>query len=874
MQNIKSIGIGLIIGVLILLSILTVVSYVYEDEVSQYLIEELNEYILSEIEAEDVNFSLIKKFPKASIEFKNVLAHSKEGFYKKIKSYDTDTLFYAKSIFIKIDILDLIKDEITISSIHFDQGNINLFTNHLGDPNYIFWQRNTKDSLHKEFNVELSQVKITKTNILYCNSATDVVFRSKVEKLDFEGNFSRKNYLMKIEANQFIQQLSVENVDYIVDKKARTKLDLDIVDRLIHLKNGNFDLQKLSFFVNGNIDTGDIKSIDLLISGKNLNLKSFLNNLPQTFQDEFSHIIGQKGEATLHLNISGKHINKYKPHIEAFFLLSDAQLFDMEREIRLSNVQIEGEFSNGNKNSATTSNLLFKSFNANIESNYFTGSFELSNFSDPKIKLDMESKLYFNELKDIFNIDTLEVLEGYAETNIKYQGFYKELKSFKFTDLFTKAYTVDFYLKDGALKLKDHPVRLDQISGNISLKKTLHADSLFFKIGHNDFLINGRISKLFEYFNDKEIFNITASVYSQKINLNELAILFKSDNTDNTQSFQFPDKLALQLRLNIDHFEVGKFNATDIHGNLNYKPRMFSLHEISFNSMNGSIKAGGVIIQKYDKTFTVKTQSRLTGININKLFYSFNNFGQTFISNQNLQGNLTGDVYFSSEWSDKIEIFKNTVVSDCDIKISNGELINFEPMMGLSKFIDVEELKHIKFSTLENKITIKDQQITIPQMDIESSALNLTAEGVHHFNSEYSYHAKLLMSELLSSKMRKSKQNKEPNENFEEDNEGRIMLYLLLQGDKNKSKVKYDRKAAKSERKQSLKKEKRELKQILNEEFGWFNNDSNINTEHKEESEKFQIEFEETKKKRDKKEKIEANQKFEITWEEDSTLTE
>ncbi len=874
MQNIKSIGIGLIIGVLILLGILTVVSYVYEDEVSQYLIEELNKHILSEIEADDVNFSLIKKFPKASIEFKNVLAHSKEGFYKKIKSYDTDTLFFAKSIFIKIDILDLIQDEITISSIHFDQGNMNLFTDHLGDPNYIFWQRNTRDSLHKEFNVELSQVKITNTSILYCNIATDIVFRSKVEKLDFEGNFSRKNYLMKIKANQFIRQLSVENVDYIVGKNTRTNLDLNIVDQLIYLKNGKFDLQNLSFFVNGNINTGDNKSIDLLISGKNLNLKSFLNNLPQTFQDEFPHIIGQKGEATLHLNISGKHINKYKPHIEALFLLRDAQLFDMEREIRLNNVKIEGEFSNGDRNSATTSNLLFKSFNANIESNAFTGSFELSNFSDPKIRLDMRSELYLNELKDIFKIDTLDVLKGYAEANIKYQGFYKELKSFKFTDLFTKEYAVDFNLNDGSLKFKGHPVRLDQISGNITLNKTLYADSLFFKIGNSDFLINGRISKLFEYFNDKDIFNITARVHSQKINLNELAVLFQSDNTNNTESFQFPDKLALQLRVNIDNFEVGKFYATDILGNLNYKPRMFSLHEISFNSMNGSIKAGGVIIQKYDNTFTVKTQSQLTNININKLFYSFNNFGQTFISNQNLQGNLTGDVYFSSEWSDNIKIYKNTIVSDCDIKISNGELINFEPMMGLSKFIDVEELKHIKFSTLENKITIKDQQITIPQMDIESSAVNLTAEGVHNFNSEYSYHAKLLLSELLSSKMRKSKQSKQTNENFEEDIEGRIMLYLLLQGDKNKSKVKYDRKAAKSEREQSLKKEKRELKQILNEEFGWFNNDSSINIKNIEESEKFDIEFEETKKKLDKKETNETEQKFEIVWEEDSTLTE
>ena len=67
MHNIKSVLIGLSLGIIILLSLAISVSIIYEDEVSQYLIEELNEYILSEVEVGDVNFTLIKKFPKLNI---------------------------------------------------------------------------------------------------------------------------------------------------------------------------------------------------------------------------------------------------------------------------------------------------------------------------------------------------------------------------------------------------------------------------------------------------------------------------------------------------------------------------------------------------------------------------------------------------------------------------------------------------------------------------------------------------------------------------------------------------------------------------------------------------------------------------------------
>lgn len=872
MRNIKSILIGLTLGAVILITALSVISYVYEDEVSQYLIEELNERLLTEIKAEEVNFSLIKKFPGASVEFKNVLAHSKDGFYKNIKGYNTDTLFFAQSIFIKVDVLDLIQDEISIKSIHFNKGKVNLFTDHLGDPNYIFWQKNRNDSTRKEFNIELSQVKITNASILYCNDAINIVYSAQTEKIDFEGNLSRENYLLKIKANQFIQELTVEDVNYIDRKSTKANLDLDVIEDIIHLNNGKLNLQNLAFSVNGNIEKGDNRNIDLLISGTNLNLKSFVDNLPGKFRNEFPNIIGQKGEATLKLSIVGDHINRKKPHIEALFLLSNAQLFDMERDFRLSQVNIEGQFTNGTLNRALTSKLVFKSFRANIERNSFEGSFELLNFSDPIIKLDLKSELYFDEINDIIKMDTIEVLKGFAETSIKYQGLYKELKSFEFKDLFTKDYIVDISITNGAIKIKDNPVFFDKVSGSISLMNTLYTDSLYFKINNNDFLIKGRISKLFEFFNDQDIFNINARLYSNNMNLNELAVLFKADNTESKESFQFPEKLALQLRLNINNFEVGKFNATDIHGNLNYKPKMFSLHELSFYSMNGNVKAGGVIIQKYDNNFTLKTQSRLDNININKLFYSFNNFGQTFISNQNLEGKLTGDVFFSSEWTDKIKVNKKSVVADCDIKISDGELNDFDPLKALSKFIDVEELKQIKFSTLENKITIKDEHITIPKMDIKSSAINLTAEGEHNFNSEYEYHAKVLLSDLLSSKMRKSKHNNQSNQEFEEDNEGRVMVYLLLKGDKNTSKVKYDRKAAKSNRKENLKKEKKELKQILNEEFGWFKKDSAINTQPEEESDKFSVEFEETRKKKEKKEEQEHEQKFTIEWEEDTTV--
>lgn len=874
MRNLKSIFIGLFFATLVLLAITIAVGYFYEDEVSQYLIEELNESLLTEVEVEDLNFSLIKKFPKASLELKNVVAFSKEGFYKEIKGYNTDTLFFAQSIYIQMNMMDLITKDLKISSIHFDRGDIRLFIDHLGDPNYIFWKTDSTKNKNNEFRLKLSEVKVTRSSLLYCNNSTNLLLRSKIDRIDFEGDFSRDSYLMKIKADQFIERLNIEEMDYVLNKDVKAKLGLDIVSDQIKLNNGSLKLEGLNFGINGNIQKSGNKKIDLLISGKNLNLNSFIKNLPPKIIAEFPNIIGQKGTATLNLNVSGENLKVNKPHLDALFILNNAQLFDLEREIRLSNVNIDGEFSNGLQNNAKTSSLIFKNFEARMEGSLFKGSFQLANFKDPKIKLDLSSEIYLDEIHEIFHIDTLDIMEGVAKSRLIYNGNYKELRAFTFRDLFTQDYDVNLQLSNGRLKFKNQALVLKEISGNIDLRKTLYTDSLFFKVKDNDFLLKGRISKLFEYFNEEEVFNINARLHSRKINLNELAALFKRDKPNQEEEYRFPDKIALQLRLDIDNFEVGKFYATQIRGNLNYKPKMFSLHEISFNSMNGDVKAGGVIIQKFNNDFLVRTQSRLNNINMNKLFYSFNNFGQSFISNNNLEGNLTGDVYFASEFSDQLKIYKNSISSESEINITNGELNYFEPMMSLSRFIDIEDLEKVKFSTIKNTITIKDEQMILPQMDIESSALNLTASGTHQFNGKYEYHVNMLLSDILSGKMKKRKNRRRANENIEEDEEGRMRLFLLVEGDKDKNNVRYDREAARMQRKAGLKNEKNELKQILNEEYGWYEEDTSIKINHKTE-EGFQIEFEEDEKKGTKNKKkskdTEQEQKFVIEWEEDTS---
>lgn len=870
-RTIKSIFVGLILAAGLLIAISVFIAYFYEDEVSQYMVQELNDHITGEIKVEQVNFSVLKKFPKASLELENVVVYSPEGFFRKIQNFNTDTLFAAKSIFVQFNLIDLLNKNYNITDIHFNRGKIHLFIDHLGDANYIFWEQNA-ETPESEFNIDLKGVKISNSELIYCNNATNTVLLAYIDNIDFEGNFSRLNYQMKINSGFYVQELIVEKIKYIEQKNVKAKLNLNILDQINRIDEGVLTIENLKFDINGEIENSENKKIDLFISGTNLPLKSTIKNLPQSFLSDIPLIEGQKGSVSLNIHVLGNDIKIQRPNLQADFVVNHAQLYDEKRKITIQNIFIDGNYTNGENNDPVSTQIDIKNFNATIKDSQFKGRFKLNNLYDPNLDVVLLADLKLADVKSFFSADTLELIEGEAVTNIKYKGKYKKLLNLQFADLFTPDFMADVKISGGTLQLKGNPVKLKEISGTIELNRNLYADDLFFKIQDNDFLIDGYISQLFEYFNQKQIFNVKASLYSNHTDLNQLSLLFKEDKKEKKEPvYRLPEKLALVLKLHIKNFEVGKFKATEVRGDLNYKPRMFSLHEISFHSMDGYAKAGGVIIQKFNNDFLVKTQSRLDQININKLFYSFNNFGQDFISSKNLNGSLSGDVFFTSEWSEKLKIYNHTVQSENNIIISNGQIINFEPLMGLSKFIDVKELENIKFSTLKNQITIKDEQVFIPQMDILSSAINISASGIHGFDKNFSYHFKVLLSDVISGKLKLSVKRHSEYENIKDDGLGKTSLFLLIEGNPDNYNIKYDRKAAREELNKNLQNEKTELKNIFRQEFGWFKKDSpSLNPEDDKQNMDFNIEWEKDTINQQKESTKQNAQKFIIEWEEDT----
>ena len=118
---------SIIIGTLLV--ILFIISLAIQNKVGAIVLNTLNLNFDTKISSESYRLSLIKKFPKATIELRNVLVLSSHGFdLSAFEGLNTDTLLAARSASVDLRTIDMIRGNYTFTKITIRSGQLYLFT--------------------------------------------------------------------------------------------------------------------------------------------------------------------------------------------------------------------------------------------------------------------------------------------------------------------------------------------------------------------------------------------------------------------------------------------------------------------------------------------------------------------------------------------------------------------------------------------------------------------------------------------------------------------------------------------------------------------------------------------------------------------------
>lgn len=812
-----------------LIILASLLAYIYEEEIKQLVVSNINKNLKTPVEVKHISFSFIRKFPYATLRFKEVKA--KGLLYNESKK----NLLSAEEIFLLFNLLDIFKKEIVLKRIDLRNTAVNIYINAKGDDNYHVWKSNDRDT-SSALDLDLRKVIMTDVRISFRDIGRQQDYELTTLSGELNAHFAASTYTLRTNADLFVYHLYADGVNYLADKKAIVDFDMlaDDNKNQYEFKNAGIRIAELALKANGIVNTSNETVADLHIHAEKANVKELLSLIPQKY---LSGMEGYKYSGSVYFDarIKGTWTKAASPLIDISFGTVNATLSPPNSNQKITALHFKGHYTNHKTLKNPVSFLSLTDINGKLESQSFNGSLQLENLSHPFINFNLNSNIDLESLSHFYLPDTLEKMEGTLMVNASFTG---------------KPYDRSSYVSSGTIELRNVSFRLKKknvefsnfnghffLSGNQLTVKDFKGNA-----AGSDFQLNGKFNNVFSFLMlpDQSI-NCDADVVSRNLDLNELLEDKTKSVSDSSYKIQFSDKLNLRLKLNIGIITFRKFEAWQTKGTVALANKIFSATRLSFKAMNGAINMQGIINAVRNDSILISCTADVKTLDVNQLFYQCENFGQEIMTDKNLRGKVTASVQFASVWSKDLHCNADKIFSKADITIENGELNNFTPMLSLSRYIKGADLKNIKFETLHDVIEISRQHIIIPAMQIHSSAFELTASGTHNFDNIVDYHLAFLLSQITG---RKVKQLNTEFGTIEEDGLGRSKLFVTMRGRVNDPHISFDRKATEEKIVTDIRNEKQNLKNILNKEFGWFKKDTAITHAPPKKKEELRIEKE------------------------------
>ena len=816
--------------VLIILLLLAIASVVvvkfYGEDLKLYAMEVVNDHLDTKIDIQEIEVKVFQKFPNTSLHLEGVTVWSSHNFDAyNFSSPGPDTLLSARTINVSFNLLGLIRKKYSIRQLEIKDGMLHLYTDTRGEVNFKVSSREGRKKKVDQL-INLNHVKIVNFQFILDNQAKQLRSSGKVEQLDLNGRFSKRNTQIRGSLNGWLEEISNKEILYASDRNIEARLNLDVHDSLYNIKSGQIRLDRILADMDGQflVHPGQGVDMNLYAAARDLEIHEVLDLLPSEISNPLQGIRGN-GILQLYTRITGMVSSTLTPKIEADFQTTNANLSWDRLPFSLKNLNLTGTYSNGGEFNPVTTSLIIESLSSVIGDDHLTASGRIHNFYDPDFSFKLKGDIHPEQWLDWYETIPLYKAGGTIISDVHVTGSYDRLKP-KGERFVSFDFSGGMALEDVMVLTHKKGLPLHQLYGTIHIDNDFWEPSLSGYFGQSDFDVSGSGLNLISFLlKQDESLVASANLRTKSLDLQEILDNFSRENPGEKRSIAFPQKLKLKLDFVINEFSKDRFKARNVRGIATYEAPYFQADSLTMQTMEGTLRGNYGMSQRSDGSIFMNVDAHLANLDITQLFFSFNDFGQSQITHDHLKGTISGHCLFSADFDSTFRIHKQSILSENNVTIRDGELNAFSPILALSRFVDVDELRNIQFETLENNVLIKNNQVIIPLMDIQTNALNLSASGTHGFNNHYDYRLKLKLSDILYNKAR-GRRNSEFN--VAADDSDTRTLFLKVINDAAGTRVEMDREQTAQKIRNDLKEEKKELKIILNEELGLFGKDDDV----------------------------------------------
>jgi len=200
----------------------------------------------------------------------------------------------------------------------------------------------------------------------------------------------------------------------------------------------------------------------------------------------------------------------------------------------------------------------------------------------------------------------------------------------------------------------------------------------------------------------------------------------------------------MNFDVEIDHFIYHRLDLQKVDAQLRTTTDHYLFVDtLSLNAAGGNLAMNGYFNGSDPEHIYLRPNLELEDMDLDRLLFKFENFGQDAIVSENLHGQLsakvTGNILVYPDFVPNLDESEVHM----DILAINGRLENYDYMLMLSDYFGDKNLSSVRFDTLQNHLDMVDGVLTIPNMTIESTLGHMEISGKQDIEENIEYYVRI-----------------------------------------------------------------------------------------------------------------------------------
>ncbi len=728
-------------GILSLFVLFIVTIYILicynQDMIREMAISQIKARIKGEVTLASITPAFFKTFPDIAVNLHKLTIRD------SLWEHHQNEFLKAKNIYVHIRWISLLKGKPEVSKVRIEDGYIYLYTDSLGYRNLNL----TEDVDAEKGNSSTPAFTIRRTRLIMENDQLNSHHDIDVKYLHGVAIKKDSTTVLDISIRSTVHGIgfNLEKGSYLKNKSLQGTLLLTYFPQeRMELTEVKLNIQRHPFNLRGAIyfDT-DTMSYALGIQTDQIHYKDAVSLLTESLQQNFDSISIAEPfyvEAT----VIGKMARKVVPAISTRYIVKNTT---METPIgQLNNCSYNGIFTNqvdcqtlpGDPNSRFT----FTQMHVDWSDITITScQFEITNLLHPFLVCDLQSTIELTKLNNLGKSSTMQFLKGTGRLDVIYQGALTK------KDTLLPILNGKFLLQDAAVKYVPRNLDFINCSGEIAFRnQDLILTQLLATIGRTQLTMKGEILNLMAMLDlSPDQLTMDWIISTPALHLEDFISFVgepiktvPSNTGKKTRISSVSENIdrmlsdgTVKLKLTAGNLQYKKFYATGVSAGVLVTGNKLLLQHTRLNHAGGTVTVvGGLTNNRQGNVLDVKTT--IKNVNIPDLFKAFDNFGQDAITTENMKGVISANASLGLVLTDKAEIKENSMKGSIDFSIKKGQLINFEPLVTITKTtLKNRDFSKVEFAELQNRFFVIGTAFHIPKMEILANVVVLFVEGVY-----------------------------------------------------------------------------------------------------------------------------------------------